>query len=98
MTDAHGTDRLAVAANHQSAKDIGSGDGDEGYQHLSDKTAPKRSKPAVAVKTQTGADQTPGNRPDRAIDHVSASLRRAYQSTLEESVPDSIMDLLRKLD
>lgn len=32
------------------------------------------------------------------IDDLSTSLRQAYQSTLEESIPDSIMDLLRKLD
>jgi Anti-sigma factor NepR len=32
------------------------------------------------------------------IDDLSSSLRQAYQSTLEESIPDSIMDLLRKLD
>lgn len=32
-----------------------------------------------------------------SADHVSASLRRAYQSTLDEEVPDEIMDLLRKL-
>lgn len=33
-----------------------------------------------------------------SIDAVSASLRHAYETTLEEEIPDSLMDLLRKLD
>jgi len=32
------------------------------------------------------------------IDQIGASLRHAYESTLEEPVPDSILDLLRQLD
>ena len=37
-----------------------------------------------------------GNGP--TIDHIGTSLRRAYESTLEEDVPESILDLLRQLD
>lgn len=51
----------------------------------------------------SGQDIVPGHRKMRKrsranIDDLSTSLRQAYQSTLEESIPDSIMDLLRKLD
>lgn len=31
------------------------------------------------------------------LDNVAASLRRAYDDTVNESVPDSMMDLLRRL-
>lgn len=31
------------------------------------------------------------------LDNVAASLRRAYDDTVSESVPDSMMDLLRRL-
>lgn len=33
-----------------------------------------------------------------SLDQLATSLRHAYESTLEEDIPDSIMDLLRKLD
>jgi len=29
---------------------------------------------------------------------VNGALRRAYESTVDESIPDSLLDLLRKLD
>jgi hypothetical protein len=29
---------------------------------------------------------------------VNGALRRAYESTVDETIPDSLMDLLRKLD
>lgn len=32
------------------------------------------------------------------LDDVSASLRHAYESTLQEAIPESFMDLLNKLD
>lgn len=32
------------------------------------------------------------------MDSVSASVRRAYQTTLDEAIPDEMLDLLRKLD
>ena len=32
------------------------------------------------------------------LDAVSVSLRQAYESTLQEAIPDSFMDLLNKLD
>lgn len=33
-----------------------------------------------------------------ALDRVAASLRNAYEATVTEQVPDSLLDLLRKLD
>lgn len=35
--------------------------------------------------------------PTTRLDEMSESLRRAYRETLDESVPDSLMDLLNKL-
>jgi Anti-sigma factor NepR len=32
------------------------------------------------------------------LDAVSAALRQAYESTVDEAIPDSFMDLLNKLD
>lgn len=32
------------------------------------------------------------------MDHISSSLKQAYDSTLNEAIPDSIIDLLRQLD
>ena len=49
--------------------------------------APAHSAPATATR-----------RPAGTIDHVSASLRQAYRSTLDEDVPEALMDLLRRLD
>jgi Anti-sigma factor NepR len=34
----------------------------------------------------------------RSAEQVAISLRQAYQSTLDEAIPDALMDLLRKLD
>jgi Anti-sigma factor NepR len=36
--------------------------------------------------------------PVTSTDMVSASLRLAYEATLDEDIPDIFMDLLRKLD
>ena len=47
---------------------------------------------------------SPIDRADRAtqsatpLDAVSVSLRQAYESTLQEQIPDSFMDLLNKLN
>ena len=46
-------------------------------------TPTKTGKPASATKGQ--------------LDSVAASLRRAYDDTLNESVPDTMMDLLKRL-
>lgn len=48
----------------------------------------------TSAKRKSGAASGSGP----TIDHLATSLRRAYESTLEEEVPDSIMDLLRQLD
>lgn len=52
------------------------------------------SSPVASPVTRANNGQ-PGK---KAVDAVSASLRQAYESTLEEVIPDSLMDLLRKLD
>ena len=61
-----------------------------------DKKGLKSTNPASGA-----ASPTPGRgtrRSSGTIDHVAASLRQAYRSTLDEDVPESLMDLLRKLD
>lgn len=39
-----------------------------------------------------------GNGEGLSVDHLSQSLRQAYESTLNEAIPDVLSDLLRKLD
>lgn len=73
------------------------GSDDEGH---ADETMKSQSNPISpqpmekqAVHGKTGKDS-----PASAIDAVSISLRQAYESTLHEEIPDSFLDLLRKLD
>ena len=47
--------------------------------------SPRKAKPA-----RSGARHK--------ADAVNAALRRAYESTLDETIPDTMMDLLSKLD
>jgi hypothetical protein len=48
----------------------------------------------------SGRSSHSGKRPRSAtpVDAVSAALRQAYESTVDEAIPDSFMDLLNKLD
>lgn len=42
-----------------------------------------------------------GHKPPKSatpLDAVSSALRQAYESTVDEAIPDSFMDLLNKLD
>jgi hypothetical protein len=55
------------------------------------------------IDTHSGGSMTdaagPADAPtNRRIDQVAQSLKQAYQSTLDEAIPDTLMDLLRKLD
>jgi hypothetical protein len=60
--------------------------------------ANSKTKPAARA-VGAAASQAPGaDSADPAMDSVSASLRRAYQTTLDEAIPDEMLDLLRKLD
>lgn len=59
--------------------------------------------PQSAKATQTGAAIASHRKPETGgtssgVDAVSISLRRAYESTLHEEIPDAFLDLLRKLD
>jgi hypothetical protein len=59
----------------------------------------KNAKPAArAVGAAAVSSQSDGDSADPTMDSVSTSLRRAYQTTLEEAIPDEMLDLLRKLD
>ena len=71
-------------------------------KQLSEKTGVETSgnpvgSPAALSANSAFARKRPAARGQASADHVSASLRQAYQSTLDEEVPDEIMDLLRKL-
>ncbi len=61
-------------------------------RHISARRVADAAAPATATPA-SGANAQPAER-----DPLSSTLRKAYQSTLDESVPDSIMDLLRQLD
>lgn len=58
-----------------------------------DKKGLKTATPDAGSSRPVAARRSSGG-----IDHVSASLRQAYRSTLDEDVPEALMDLLRKLD
>ena len=63
--------------------------------------APAASTPVAKgepVVKRDAPDKDGNKRKARALDNLSTSLRHAYESTLEEQVPDPIMDLLRQLD
>jgi len=51
---------------------------------------------AADTPTNTGAGKSGGKQPSRTHDMGSA-LRTVYQQTVEENVPDEMMDLLGKL-
>ncbi|MFM6853365.1 MAG: NepR family anti-sigma factor, partial [Sphingopyxis sp.] len=61
--------------------------------------APAAPAPGAGKGDRTGASRSGANTSGaNPADRLSATLRQAYQSTVEETVPDSIMDLLRQLD
>lgn len=86
-----GSTRASVGAPKRMAQLAGKSDqGEAGAtQQGSSKVMPSKSAPA----SRTGNAAS-----GKAADAVSASLRQAYESTLDEAIPDSLMDLLRKLD
>ncbi|MCU0728827.1 MAG: hypothetical protein MUF41_01795 [Sphingopyxis sp.] len=59
----------------------------------------KRNIAAVAANPGKRSDSptVSAGRPDK-MDHISSSLKQAYDSTLDEAIPDSILNLLRQLD
>ncbi len=65
-----------------------------------DRTGGEAVRTAEAAASKAGASpkgRSSGERGE-ALDRVAASLRNAYESTVTEAVPDSILDLLRQLD
>ena len=50
-----------------------------------------KTKPAPSIQGKEAAAKK------GQLDNVAVSLRRAYDDTVNESVPDSMMDLLRRL-
>lgn len=62
-------------------------------QHGNAEQAGKRMKVIASETSHRTATPVPTTR----LDEMSESLRRAYRETLDESVPDSLMDLLNKL-
>ena len=57
-----------------------------------------KAKPAARAVGAAASGAAPDDAADPAMDSVSVSLRRAYQTTLDEAIPDEMLDLLRKLD
>lgn len=64
-------------------------------EHVDASSVAKGKRGSVPVKPVDSAKSSQAGKP---ADAVSASLRRAYESTLDEAIPDALLDLLRKLD
>lgn len=78
-----------------------------GRNGLPSKAGSASSGATPAVGSDATSDgPVDGNRPAAAkgkpqgggLDNLASSLRHAYECTLEEPIPDSILDLLRQLD
>ncbi len=54
------------------------------------------SEPGVAPKKTAGKDA--GRKIPRKAQDVNIALRRAYESAIDETIPQSMLDLLDKLD
>lgn len=76
------------------------GSDDDGHADDRDEAAKVQSQPLAAKPVEHKASHRKPDKgnPASAIDAVSISLRQAYESTLHEEIPDSFLDLLRKLD
>ena len=72
--------------------------GGKGKHDLSDPAGSKDTPSTADTPSIAAEHKRPKPAKRGSMDDVSISLRQAYQSTLEEQVPDSIMDLLRQLD
>ena len=53
-------------------------------------------KSAVNAKSPVGVNSAATKAED--LGQIASTLRHAYQSTLEEQIPESMLDLLRQLD
>lgn len=60
--------------------------------------APSHAGPTSSGPAKPGADGNTDGGKGQGFDQLATSLRHAYESTLEEAVPDSILNLLRQLD
>lgn len=75
--------------------------------NASDTSAPSDSKTAAAradnsvTQKDPSVTQSADHQPSVSAedkDQIASTLRQAYQSTLDEQIPDSMLDLLRQLD
>lgn len=55
--------------------------------------SPKTSSPSGETSGKDTTRKTPAKTQD-----VNGALRRAYESTVDETIPQSLLDLLSKLD
>lgn len=62
------------------------------------RTQKAKAKPAARAVGAAACESKGGDDGPPTMDNVSASLRLAYQTTLDEAIPDEMLDLLRKLD
>lgn len=60
--------------------------------------APSSADDASAGAARKRAPRKAADRSDTSMSHISQSLQRVYQAAIDESVPDEMMDLLKRLD
>ena len=70
---------------------------------MTDNAKPKMSKEQAMPSAENrpekaGSAAADGASANTDADPIAQALRNAYQSTIDEGVPDDFMDLIRKLD
>jgi len=76
--------------------------GMHGKMQLESRDEPHKLREAPSSRHPEPGAEAPAPRPRKvekqSTDAVSVSLRKAYDSAVEEEIPEALMDLLRKLD
>ena len=65
---------------------------------MTDNAKPKMSKEQAMPSAENRPEKAGSAAANTDSDPIAQALRNAYQSTIDEGVPDDFMDLIRKLD
>lgn len=99
MSDSAGLKDLPSKA--VAGSEIGADADGIGTEHMSDAQA-MAADGQLPAAAKVGGEPAPADGAEvgkgHGFDLLATSLRHAYESTLEEDVPDSILNLLRQLD
>lgn len=96
MSDSAGPKDLpskAVVGSEKETDAVGIGSDASAVATIDVADDPRLVKPSKAGPAPSSEDGK-----GQGFDQLATSLRHAYESTLEEDVPDSILKLLRQLD